>query len=159
MTAFSTRIKVLREDRGWSQEHLSETSGLSIKTIQRVESGKNVSLESQQALAQAFDLNVRELRENPENHKVVVPPREYVFEIYYQGECIEQQIYTSPVIPPLPGEQIYVVFQNSNYSKEYGNWWIVKKRRHLKFNESVNIETLMLTCVPDTNQGREYELY
>ncbi len=160
MAHLSERVKTLRKDRGWTQDHLASVSGLSLKTIQRIETGKSsAALEAQQALAQVFDLNVRDLRETPERTEKEFPPREYILEIYYQGECIEQQIYTSPIIPPLPGEQIYIIFENKNYSEEHGNWWLVKKRRHLKFNESINIETLMLTCVPDINRGKESELY
>ncbi|WP_309247253.1 helix-turn-helix transcriptional regulator [Shewanella sp. VB17] len=32
-------VRKLRLQRGWSQEHLSQLSGLSVRTIQRIERG------------------------------------------------------------------------------------------------------------------------
>ncbi len=37
-----TKIKELREQNGLSQEELSETSGISLRTIQRIENGESV---------------------------------------------------------------------------------------------------------------------
>ena len=148
----SLKVKRLRKHKGWSQEHLASVSGLSTKTVQRIESGNNASLESQQALASVFEIDIGELIYNnfePEKRN----PKEYILEVYFEGECIEQQIYADPIIPPLPGEQFYIVFQNKNYSDSYGNWWVVEKRKHLKFNQSINIETLMLYCIPDPSRG------
>ena len=150
------KIKKLRELNAWSQEHLSTVSGLAVKTIQRIEAEKNkASLESQKALASVFEIEISDLFYS-QIQEPAVPrqfPKEYILEIYYEGECIEQQSYFDPIIPPLPGEQFYISFENTNYSKEHGNWWLVKKRKHLKFNESINIETLMLYCIPDPDQG------
>jgi transcriptional regulator with XRE-family HTH domain len=38
-------IRKLRLQKGWSQEHLSQISGLSTRTIQRIERGHKASLE------------------------------------------------------------------------------------------------------------------
>ncbi|MCB2182157.1 MAG: 2TM domain-containing protein [Desulfobulbaceae bacterium] len=51
-------VRKLRLERGWSQEQLAEISGLSTRTIQRVERGQKASLESQKALAAAFETDV-----------------------------------------------------------------------------------------------------
>lgn len=149
------KIKTLREQKGWSQEHLAQVSGLVVKTIQRIESEKTkAALESQQALACAFEIEIKELfYAYDEPLAEIRAPKEYILEIYFEGECIEQQRYLDPIIPPLPGEQFHISFQNSNYSQSYGNWWLVEKRKHLKFNESINIETLMLYCIPDPKKG------
>jgi len=55
------RIRKLRLERGWSQETLAEISGLSVRTIQRIERGGAASLETMNALAAAFDLDVASL--------------------------------------------------------------------------------------------------
>jgi transcriptional regulator with XRE-family HTH domain len=47
-------IKALREERAWSQEHLASVSGLSARTVQRLEADGNASLESKMAIAAAF---------------------------------------------------------------------------------------------------------
>ena len=49
-------VKIHRELRQWSQEQLGELSGLSTRTIQRVEGGKASGLDTRRALAGAFDL-------------------------------------------------------------------------------------------------------
>ncbi len=43
-------IQKLRLQRGWSQEQLAELSGLSVRTIQRLERGQPASVESLKAL-------------------------------------------------------------------------------------------------------------
>ncbi len=54
MTIDSAMIKKLREERSWSQEHLASVTGLSLRTIQRIESEGSASLESRMAIAAAF---------------------------------------------------------------------------------------------------------
>jgi transcriptional regulator with XRE-family HTH domain len=58
---YSPRIKVLREQRAWSQEQLAEISGVSGRTVQRIENGQPASLETLKAIAAAFDLDVHDL--------------------------------------------------------------------------------------------------
>lgn len=50
-------IRTLREMQGWSQDTLSALSGLSIRTIQRVECGEPSNTDTRQALARAFKLD------------------------------------------------------------------------------------------------------
>lgn len=56
-------VKKLREERKWSQEQLAILSGLSIRTIQRVESGQSASLETLKSLASVFDVEISKLTE------------------------------------------------------------------------------------------------
>ncbi len=51
-------IQKLRLQRAWSQEQLAQCSGLSVRTIQRLENGGQMSLESRKAIAAVFDLDV-----------------------------------------------------------------------------------------------------
>ncbi|WPC72464.1 DUF4019 domain-containing protein [Vibrio porteresiae] len=55
------RIKKLRAGKFWSQEHLALIAGISLRTVQRAENEGKCSLESQKALAAAFEINVAEL--------------------------------------------------------------------------------------------------
>lgn len=55
-------IQKLRLQRAWSQQHLAQVSGLSLRTIQRLENGQPASLESLKALAAAFDTDVTTLQ-------------------------------------------------------------------------------------------------
>ena len=56
-------IQKLRLQRGWSQEQLAEITGLSVRTIQRIERGQTPSAESLKALAAVLDVDFGALRE------------------------------------------------------------------------------------------------
>ena len=51
-------IKKMRISKGWSQEQLAQFSGLSVRTIQRIERGHNAGLESLKCLAAVFEVDV-----------------------------------------------------------------------------------------------------
>ena len=50
-------IQKLRLQRGWSQQQLAEMSGLSTRTIQRLENGNSASIESLKSLAAVFEVD------------------------------------------------------------------------------------------------------
>lgn len=60
-------IKNLRIENGWSQEKLAEITGLSLRTIQRVEKEDKASLESLNLLANAFSLDIKQLQDKLKN--------------------------------------------------------------------------------------------
>jgi len=47
-------VRLLRHEKGWSQETLAEVTGLSERTIQRVEDGEGTNAHTHRALARAF---------------------------------------------------------------------------------------------------------
>ena len=57
----SNKVKTLRLSNNWSQEQLSEISGLSLRTIQRIENGSNVSVESLKMIADALRVSPSDL--------------------------------------------------------------------------------------------------
>ncbi len=57
-------VKKLRERNSWSQEQLATFSGLSLRTIQRVEAGNSVSLETLKSLASTFEVEISKLKES-----------------------------------------------------------------------------------------------
>ena len=57
-------IQKLRLQRGWSQEQLAELSGLSTRTIQRLERGHAASVESLKALGAVFGVAFSDLKES-----------------------------------------------------------------------------------------------
>ena len=59
------KVRTERERRAWSQEHLAEVAGLSLRTIQRVETAGSASFETARALAAVFEMEVAALREAP----------------------------------------------------------------------------------------------
>ncbi|MHA6287123.1 helix-turn-helix domain-containing protein [Maricaulis sp. CAU 1757] len=67
--AFKTdtaKIRRWREERHWSQEHLAELAGISLRTLQRIETGASASRDSLTALAAAFDVDALALCVDPE---------------------------------------------------------------------------------------------
>lgn len=54
-------IRERRLERGWSQEELAQHSGLSTRTIQRIEGGQKAGLESLKCLAAVFETSVSTL--------------------------------------------------------------------------------------------------
>lgn len=56
-------VKKLRTGKNWSQEQLAIMAGLSIRTIQRVESGQSASLETLKSLASVFEVDISKLTE------------------------------------------------------------------------------------------------
>ena len=55
------KVKTIRLNKNLSQEQLSELSGLSLRTIQRIESGKSVSIETLKVLSIALGVDSSEL--------------------------------------------------------------------------------------------------
>ncbi|MFB2554595.1 helix-turn-helix domain-containing protein [Herbiconiux liangxiaofengii] len=56
-----TRIGELRRSRGWTQERLSSESGVAVRTIQRIEAGKDASMETLALVAEALGVAVADL--------------------------------------------------------------------------------------------------
>lgn len=54
-------IKAERERRAWSQNHLADAAGISLRTIQRVESAGTASKETTLAIASALSTSVEQL--------------------------------------------------------------------------------------------------
>ena len=55
------RIRTLREQRAWSQEHLATVAGLSTRTLQRIECGAGASHDTCLALASALNVAIGDL--------------------------------------------------------------------------------------------------
>ena len=63
-------IKKMRLERHWSQDQLAEMSGLSIRTVQRIENGENAGLESLKSLAAVFETNIADSDKNVEMEQI-----------------------------------------------------------------------------------------
>lgn len=50
-------VRTLRLQKGWTQEHLAELCGISVRTVQRLEKTGIASLETTGALASVFDVD------------------------------------------------------------------------------------------------------
>ncbi|TPR26441.1 XRE family transcriptional regulator [Apilactobacillus micheneri] len=59
-----TLIKDLRKQKGWTQENLAEKCNLSVRTIQRLESGEDGNLTTLNLVAKAFEVKIGDLFES-----------------------------------------------------------------------------------------------
>lgn len=63
-------IQKLRLQKGWSQQQLAQMSGLSTRTIQRIENGQQPSMESVKSLAAVFEVDFLTLNSNLQEGEV-----------------------------------------------------------------------------------------
>ena len=56
-----TRIVDLRTQMGWTQDRLADESGVTVRTVQRLEAGNEGSLDTLSRVAKAFGVPVRDL--------------------------------------------------------------------------------------------------
>ncbi|ASP48348.1 helix-turn-helix domain-containing protein [Cognaticolwellia beringensis] len=70
-------IKQRRLENGWSQEELARHSGLSTRTIQRIEAGQKAGTESLKCLAAVFESSIDDLKQDQDmiEQKTTVPPK------------------------------------------------------------------------------------
>ncbi|MBA6251640.1 helix-turn-helix domain-containing protein [Colwellia sp. MB3u-55] len=54
-------VKSLRLEKCWSQEQLAQLSDLNVRTIQRVEKGESIGIETLKSLAAVFEISTDEL--------------------------------------------------------------------------------------------------
>lgn len=66
-------LRQLREERSWTQEHLAEVAGVSLRTIQRVEREGNASADSRLAIAAAFGVDVSILVDKTQEPAALAP--------------------------------------------------------------------------------------
>ncbi|WP_318455195.1 2TM domain-containing protein [Photobacterium leiognathi] len=112
-------IRKLRLQRGWSQEQLSQLSGLSIRTIQRIEQGQKAGLESLKSLAAVFEIQVSDLQmEPPMNKEITITEDEKKALEYVKGIKIFYSNLTSYV---LVIGMLFVI----NYFTGPDYWWAV----------------------------------
>jgi transcriptional regulator with XRE-family HTH domain len=67
MQLSTSKLKALRQNKNWSQEVLATASGLSLRTIQRLESSGRVSAESFLCIAAALDAAPSQLKAEDED--------------------------------------------------------------------------------------------
>ena len=69
-------VQKLRLKRGWSQQQLAEASGLSVRTVQRIEAGYPASTESLKSLAAVFEVDFSTLNPETDMTSAAISPSE-----------------------------------------------------------------------------------
>lgn len=75
-------VRKFRLEKSWTQEQLADISGLSVRTIQRIERGQQPSLESIKSLAAAFDIEASLLTVEPSMTKETLTTEEQRAHLY-----------------------------------------------------------------------------
>ena len=80
-----TLILALRKQRSWSQDELAVSSGLNLRTVQRIERSGVASIQSRKALAAAFNIVVSDLDFQEESMKTKYEYRVVRFDIKWNA--------------------------------------------------------------------------
>lgn len=80
-----TLILALRKKRSWSQDELAVSSGLNLRTVQRIERSGVASIQSRKALAAAFNIDVSDLDFQEESMKTKYEYRVVRFDIKWNA--------------------------------------------------------------------------
>lgn len=98
-------VRNLRLKQCWSQKQLAEISGLSVRTIQRIEQGDKPGLETAMSLASIFEVSVSTINLAREDEKMIEAENSKLEAIgYVQGIkefYVHVAIYVSLVIASL----------------------------------------------------------
>ncbi|VBT33952.1 XRE family transcriptional regulator [Burkholderia pseudomallei] len=92
-------IRLFRQARQWSQEQLAAISGLSVRTVQRVEQGLSASLDTRRALASAFEFEDIDALNKPFS----IPSEE---ELKAAKEKFDREHVTLTALPLTTGKQL-----------------------------------------------------
>lgn len=93
-------IRKLREEKAWSQEQLAITSGLNLRTIQRIEKSGKASLLSKKALALALNLDIKDLNDCEEVQMAPCPECKSE-EVYQYKDYIDTTTIGGELLPKL----------------------------------------------------------
>ncbi len=66
-------VQKLRLKKGWSQQQLADFSGLSVRTVQRIEAGQAASTETLKSLAAVFEVDFATLNPEPSMNIATAP--------------------------------------------------------------------------------------
>lgn len=91
-------IRQRRLDKGWSQEELARHSGLSTRTIQRLEGGRTAGLESLKSLAAVFETSMSTLvqEQNMTEQETSSKPKTRLMKIERDAIDFAQSILNGP---------------------------------------------------------------
>ena len=70
----ASQVRSLRNQRGWTQQHLADACAVSLRTIQRIEKDGNAAQETVAALCAVFDVEREQLLLVPRKHSGPLQP-------------------------------------------------------------------------------------
>jgi transcriptional regulator with XRE-family HTH domain len=104
-------IKKMRLEYHWSQDQLAQMSGLSIRTIQRIENGENAGLESLKSLAAVFEIIITDSDKKQETEQIK-KEEEYVQNVkgFYKLLAIAILSLVTPFIIAVNDSSNWIIF-------------------------------------------------
>lgn len=107
MRVNASLIKQFRSDRSWTQQHLADACGVSLRTVQRVERYGTASNETLMALASVFEIEQDAIQEPEiEVHQVLAEQ---------QGEAksiwLNSQVISALVVGFIAGISVVLIVQ------------------------------------------------
>ena len=123
-----SRIQILRKQRGWTQEQLAQCSGISVRTLQRLENGEPAAGETLQSVAAALGVPVGELLSTPQDVHQTAPAVEAATpplsaeEAHLQDRVIREARFLRKAINV--GATLVLLFI-INLVVDPGNWWVI----------------------------------
>lgn len=123
-----SRLKTIREQQNLTQEELAEKSGISVRTIQRIESGKDPKGYTLRILAQTFGVKEAELLgnsvevESQPQHETSIVNEEVIWTDYAKIKLINLSSIPFIILPPLniivPLVLMFVMQQKNALTKQ-----------------------------------------
>jgi len=126
-TQSMTKLKNIRELQNLTQEELSKKSGISVRTIQRIETGKEPKGHTLRVIAQALEVKEKELVADESNHKSAILTNQIehnnvVLINYSLLKIINLSTILFVILPPLniivPLALMYVLKQKNNLTQQ-----------------------------------------
>ena len=122
-----TKLKNIRELQNLTQEELSKKSGISVRTIQRIETGKEPKGHTLRVIAQALEVKEKELIIDESYHKLAILKNQIehnnlVLINYSLLKIINLSSILFVIMPPLniivPLALMYILKQKNNLTKQ-----------------------------------------
>jgi transcriptional regulator with XRE-family HTH domain len=111
------QIKNMRLAKGWSQEELAAISGVSTRTVQRIEKGHPPGLETLKSLAAAFETDIETLNTEKDMPQVIDANANHTAEAEQNRRGLKLHLWTYAIM--------LSVLTALNLFLTPGDWWIL----------------------------------
>lgn len=144
-------IKLYRQVRGWSQEQLADISGLSVRTIQRVEQGAASGLDTRRAMAKAFDFEDIDVLNKP----ITIPTEE---DAKAMKEKFERENVTLEAIPLINGRQLAGLVETNSMDLSTPGF-TMNREAEVEFAALVDYLRDYRDCADMYGESQKFEVY
>lgn len=144
-------VKAFREIRHWSQEQLEDVSGLSVRTIQRVEGGKPSGLDTRRALARAFGFEDIDALNKP----YTIPTED---QLKADKEEFDRQNVTLPASPVTTGKDLARLVEATSMDMSTSAFELPREADE-RFAELIDYFREYRDCADVYSEREKFEVY